>query len=327
MRSRVNRDSNRGRAVRNDYPHRRHVLAGFAAAGAAAVLPALPLQAATAPFRRKLGEMEVSVFSDGTLMVPQSFALPETPPAEVSALLKAASQPAELPPAQTNVTLVRAGNELILIDAGSGPNFQPTAGKLVENLEAVGIDPGKITKVVFTHAHADHLWGAEDDLDDGGRFPNARYIISAREWDFWIDPKTAEQAPDWLKGMALGTARILKKLESKIERRKEGDTLAPGVSYLESAGHTPGHMCVMLENGKERLLVGGDIFNNGVISFAKPDWPVGADFDRERGAATRKKLLGMLASEKMPLIAFHVAWPGHGTVEASGTAYRFNPLS
>lgn len=312
------------RAVRR-FPHRRHVLAGISAAGAAAMFPVLPAFATVKPFRRKLGALEVFVFSDGTLQVPQSFSLPNNKPEEVSALMQANGQPGEMPPAQTNVTLVKSENEFILIDAGSGPNFQPTAGKLMENLEVAGISPEKITKVVFTHAHADHLWGAIDDFDDAPRYPNANYVISAAEWDFWNDPKTAEIVPDWLKGMALGTARILKKLESKIERKKAGDLVAPGLTYIDSSGHTPGHCCVMLESNKERLLIGGDVFNNRIISFARPDWHVGADFDRERGIATRKRMLGMLTSEKIPLIAFHVAWPGYGMVEASGNAFRFMP--
>lgn len=312
--------------MRENLPHRRNVLAGMTAAGVAAYFPALPAFAAVPPFKRKLGELEIFVVSDGTLQVPQSFALPENSSAEIAGLLKANGQPPELPLAQTNVTLVKSGDQLILIDAGSGPNFQPTAGKLAENLEAAGIDPAKINKVVFTHAHADHLWGSIDDFDDGFRFPNASYVMSATEWDFWWNPKTAEIAPDWLKGMAIGTARMMKKLEGKIERKKEGEKVAPGISYVASPGHTPGHMCVLVEGGNEKLLVGGDVFNNGVVSFARPEWRVGADFDKDQGAATRKKMLGMLASEKIPLIAFHVAWPGHGMVEAKDNAFRFVPL-
>ena len=84
------------------------------------------------------------------------------------------------------------------------------------------MEPDKITKVVFTHAHADHLWGAIDDFDDSERFPNASYEISAQEWDFWVDPGTPARVPDWLKGMALASARILKRLEGNLERRNAG---------------------------------------------------------------------------------------------------------
>jgi len=44
-------------------------------------------------------------------------------------------------------------------------NYQPSDGRLSANLIASGIDAGTITKVVFTHAHPDHVWGT---LTEGG---------------------------------------------------------------------------------------------------------------------------------------------------------------
>jgi glyoxylase-like metal-dependent hydrolase (beta-lactamase superfamily II) len=224
------------------------------------------------------------------------------------------------------VSLVASGSEHVLVDAGSGANFQPTAGKLAENLEAAGIDPEKISKVVFTHGHADHLWGAIDDFDDSERFPNASYVISAPEWDFWIDPNTPTRVPDWLKGIARGSARILKRLEGKIERRKPGEQIGAGLSFVETVGHTPGHMSVMVESGGARLLIGADALTHVAVSFARPEWRWGTDHDGDRAIATRKRLLDQLAADRVPLIGFHLPWPGHGMVERSGTAYRFVPL-
>jgi glyoxylase-like metal-dependent hydrolase (beta-lactamase superfamily II) len=82
-----------------------------------------------------------------------------------------------------NVTLVRTLTETILIDVGAGPHFMPGAGTLAENMEAAGIDRKSITKVVFTHAHPDHIWGVLDDFDDAPMFPNASYVISSAELD------------------------------------------------------------------------------------------------------------------------------------------------
>ena len=197
---------------------RRDILAGI---GALVSAPSLRyVRAAVPPFRRKLGAIEITVISDGVLIVPLSFQLPDTPMPEAAALLTAHGLPPDGMPSPTNVTLVKTGNELVLIDAGSGSNFQPTAGKLAENMEAAGLDPASVTKVVFTHCHADHLWGAIDDFDDSERFPKASYVISAPEWDFWTSPNTVTSVPDWLRGMAIGGARILKRLEGKIERRR-----------------------------------------------------------------------------------------------------------
>ena len=252
--------------------------------------------------------------------------LPDTPAAEAAKLFAAHGMPPEGLPPQTNVTLIDTGAELVLIDAGSGPKFQPTAGKLSENLEAAGIDPKKISKVVFTHGHADHLWGAIDDFDDAERFPNARYVVSAAEWDFWTHPDTPSRVPDWLKGMAIASARILTQIEKKVERRGAGDTVAPGMVYVGTPGHTPGHMAVGVENAGQRLLIAGDVFNNNAVSFAKPEWRVGGDFDRDQGITTRKQLLDQLATDRIPLIGFHLSWPGYGMVERRGTAYRFVPV-
>ena len=74
-------------------------------------------------------------------------------PRELDALLKSVGQgPDQVTPA-TNITLLRSASDLVLIDTGSGANLQRTAGKLSENLAAAGIDPAKVTRVVFTHAH------------------------------------------------------------------------------------------------------------------------------------------------------------------------------
>jgi len=263
------------------------VLAGLGAALAAPLLRSGRAHAVIPGLRRSVGTIDVTVVSDGALTVPLSFSLPEIPSAEAAAFLSAHGLPAAGGPIATNVSLVASGSELVLVDAGSGANFQPSAGKLAENLEAAGVEPDKITKVVFTHAHADHLWGAIDDFDDSERFPNASYVISAQEWDFWVDPGTPARVPDWLKGMALASARILKRLEGKLERRNAGEGVAAGLTFVDTAGHTPGHMSVMVESGGERLLIGADALSHPAASFARPDWRWGSDYDSDRAVATR----------------------------------------
>jgi glyoxylase-like metal-dependent hydrolase (beta-lactamase superfamily II) len=169
------------------------------------------------------------------------------------------------------------------------------------------------------------LWGAIDDLDDL-RFPNASYVISQAEWDFWTSADTPSKLPDAFRGMAIGSARILKRLEPKLERRKAGETVAAGLSYVDTAGHTPGHMAVMVDGGRDKLLIGGDALTHGAISFARPSWRIGSDHDSDRAIKTRTRLLDQLATDRIPLVGFHLPWPGNGRVERAGSAYRFQPI-
>ena len=72
--------------------------------------------------------------------------------------------------------LLKSGKQNILIDTGCGISPQINAGKLVQNLEAEGIQPADIDMVIHTHGHTDHIGG---NTDKNGRpvFSNARHII------------------------------------------------------------------------------------------------------------------------------------------------------
>jgi len=280
--------------------------------------------AATGSQSFNLGAMKVTIVSDGSFTLPLSFVLPSMARDQVHSLLSGRSSLADTIEMPANVVAVERGADVILIDAGGGTQFMPTLGKLPERLEEAGIARDKITKVVFTHAHADHLWGVIDDFDEANHFPNATYVIGLAEWDFWIAQETAERMPEALKGMAAGSRRRLKIIESRIDRRKAGDQLAPGVTYVDTAGHTPGHMSVLLDGGGDaRLLVGGDALNHSIISIERPAWRWGSDQDPDKAAATRRRLLDMLATDRIGLLGYHIPFPGKGRIERSGDGYRF----
>ena len=152
------------------------------AGGAALAAPALGrpvLAEATEAHRFTLGEVEVLVLSDGHLTLPASILAPSAPPEEFAALMTEihGAVPETITPA-TNVVLIRTGDDLVLVDNGSGNKFQPTVGKLAENLAAAGVDPAAVTRVVFTHAHPDHVWGTLSD-DGVARLPERRLLRRA----------------------------------------------------------------------------------------------------------------------------------------------------
>lgn len=308
---------------------RRALLLGSAAGAAVALIGAsgssAPARAAAGVHTTKLGPFEITVVSDGALELPISFLLPKADKAEVDALLAKAGQDRASVLAPLNVVLVKRGGETVMIDCGAGSGFVGTAGRMSAALEQAGIATDAVTSLVFTHAHPDHLWGVIDDLDEV-RFGKAKHVIGAAEWDYWINPETAGKVPEAFKAMAAGSQRRLKALEDRIERVKGGHKIADGISVLDTPGHTPGHQSILIEAGNDRLLIGGDVVGHPVLSFERPDWHWGTDWDAEMGAKTRRRTLDMLATDKIALLGYHLPWPGLARVVREGSAFRMTAM-
>ncbi len=300
---------------------RRTILKG-AAATAAALLGLPRIAAATGSVA--VGEGELTVVSDGHLVLPMSFAFPDVPRADLEALLSAAGLPLDRNEPDCNVTLLRRGDRLVLFDVGAGPNFMPTAGRLAESLSEAGIDPAEVTDVVFTHAHPDHLWGLLDDFDELV-FPDAAYHMAAAEWDFWRAPGTLDAMPEERKTFVVGAQNRMAYIEDRIQLFDGGAELLPGVEAVATPGHTPGHTSFMIHGGAEPVFVTGDALTHVAISFARPDWPSGSDQDPDLGAKTRSALVDRLAADRARIVGFHLPHPGLGVVERDGAAYRFAP--
>jgi glyoxylase-like metal-dependent hydrolase (beta-lactamase superfamily II) len=304
--------------------HRREFLEGFVFASAMQLAPSFGFAAAPTSHTFRLGEFEISVFSDGHLTIPTRFLASNVSEAEIKAWL---GQSADLVTPPTNVTLVRTPTELILIDVGSGPHFMPGAGQLAENLQTAGIDRKAVTKVVFTHAHPDHIWGTLDDFDDEPMFPNASYVMSAAEWNFWMAEDVASRLPENRQNFAPGAKRNLSRIKDKLRTINAGEDIVTGIRALDTSGHTQGHLSIEIASGHDAVIVLADALTHPTISFAHPEWKPAADHhDPERAVLTRKALLDRLATDRTQVIGFHLPFPGTGHVERGGTTYRFVPL-
>ena len=273
----------------------------------------------------RVGAVECTVFSDGYLDMPASFVLPERDEAAIRAVFAASGQTFAGLRAEINVVLVNIGKDVILIDTGGGADFVPTVGKLAERLDAASIKPEQITKVVFTHAHADHLWGVIDPLTGDSMFEKAQHVMTAAERDYWLQADIATRVPGAFQAMANGTQRRLKAIAARLETVKPDAEIAPGVQLVDTSGHTPGHCSVAIRSGNEQLLIGGDVLTQSVVSFAEPGWRWGPDMDADKAIAARRGILDRLAKDRTRLLGYHLPWPGLGHVERHGTAYRFVP--
>ncbi|WP_201841851.1 MBL fold metallo-hydrolase [Microvirga zambiensis] len=300
---------------------RRHVLLGTSSL---AVMPLLSGHAFAAPVSTfKQGDFDIIVVSDGFLTLPISIVAPEAAPLEQTDIIRRLGGNADTVQPRANIPLIRVGQDLILVDTGSGDKFQPTAGRLTANLAAVGVDPASVTKVVCTHAHPDHIGGT---LAPGAglTFPNATYFVSEAEWQFWTDPNYRTTMPDALHELARGSQRDLSAFKGRVNLVKPGEDIVAGMRVLGTAGHTPGHISLELAGG-EGLIITGDAVTNHIVSFEYPGQKFGFDMQHDVAIANRKALLDRAANDKIKLLGFHWSDPGVGYAERKDNAYRFVP--
>ncbi len=265
---------------------------------------------------------EILTASDGYLTLPGDFVFRDLPEEELAGILARHGVSRETVTPPCNVTVLREGARVVLFDAGSGSGFMPSAGKLPETLDAMGIAPGDVSDIVFTHAHPDHLWGVLDDFDDPA-FPEAACHVGAAEWTWWTDPDTVNRIGPERAAFAVGARRRLEAIAERTSFFGDGAELLPGVLAHASPGHTPGHMSFEIATGGDPVMVVGDAIANAHVAFERPDWPGGTDQDPETAARTRLRLLDQLAADRMRMIGFHLPGGGIGRVERRDGHYRF----
>jgi glyoxylase-like metal-dependent hydrolase (beta-lactamase superfamily II) len=120
--------------------------------------------------------------------------------------------------------------------------------------------------------------------------------------------------------------RVFDALGRKVTPYDSGKEVAPGITAVASPGHTPGHSSFVVASGADKVLVQVDITAGAAFLFVKhPEWNIASDVDKPLAQATRRKLYDMAIAEKMPIQAFHAAFPGLVRVEKDGAGYRWVP--
>ena len=288
-------------------------------AGTVPFLGWTPMRAAT---ELTLGGATVTSVSDGNLVLPGGMFFDALPQDELAPILETHGVSRDQVEPPCNLTLLQDGERTVLFDAGSGPGFMPSAGAIVDSLDAMGVAPEDVTHVIFTHAHPDHLWGVLDDFDDP-LFFEAEHMISQAEWDYWSDPDTVNTIGELRASFAVGAARRLGAIAEQMTFFSDQDEVIPGVLAHLTPGHTPGHTSFEIRHGGAAVMVGGDAIGNHHVAFARPEWPSGSDHDPDLGAETRQRLLDRLVENDIALLGFHLPDGGLGRVERVGSSYRF----
>lgn len=221
--------------------------------------------------------------------------------------------------------LINTGAQLVLIDTGAG-SLAPETGNLINNLQDEGIRPEDIDIVVLTHAHPDHIGG--NTLDNGKlAFPNARYVMSKTEWEFWTSGEAEATLDEITSEVLLSvTRKNLPPIANNVALIEGDKVIIPGIRAISAPGHTPGHMALLISSADEQLLHVVDAVLHP-IHLEHPEWHAVFDHSPEQVLKTRTHLYELAVTLNPLVMACHFPFPGLGRIVKDAGKTKWIPLS
>ena len=198
----------------------------------------------------------------------------------------------------STVSLVETDGRRILIDTG------PASRRLwlFKALESRGLGFEDIDTVVLTHLHWDHCQNA--DL-----FTESKVLVHPKEIDYAKNPNRHDvMSASYFTDM-LGKLRV--------NPISDGDEVAPGVSIIDTPGHTRGHISIVAEHDGERVLVAGDAMPDG--GTVRRKLPYNVFWDVNEASESVEKMIA----------ASNVFYPGHDRpfrLEGDALTYLHGPM-
>lgn len=285
--------------------------------------PALP---ATGFARMKVGDAEVISLLDGITRRPLVAEFVKNAPlAEVRALLASQNLPTEYIDVPYTPFLIVGGGKRTLVDTGLGEFGGPTTGKLLQQLRAAGFAPTDIDTVLISHFHGDHINGIRNKAGELV-FANAKVMVPAAEYAFWMDDAQMSAAPAGMKGAFENVRRTFGNMPADRLQRFEADTeILPGIRSVAAYGHTPGHTLFELSSAGQKFFYVADLTNVPALFARNPDWAVTFDMDAEKARQTRRAVFQRITASNAMMGGFHYPFPGFGRMAPAGNGYAFQP--
>lgn len=203
---------------------------------------------------------------------------------------------------------------IVVIDAGVGDkedagfrerfDIRLPAGSdeapLRRSIRAAGIDPERVTDLILTHLHFDHVGGATQ-LDGAG--DSTAVLPAARHWI---------QDSNWLNGLSPGVREKASYLPGNIEplegasalERVDGDCeILPGISVERVDGHTAGMQIVRIEGGGKVLRYLADLAPTR--HHLRVPWTMGYDICAHTVVEEKERILRAALEEEALLVLEH----------------------
>ena len=211
--------------------------------------------------------------------------------------------------------LIRSEGQIILVDTGYGPgpidHIGGYRGQLMSELSSKKVDPAEVDVVFISHLHYDHVgWNTVNK--DGvwtPTFPNAKYIAHQADLEHFQKPefRFSSDVPY--------ISRYIEPLQNLgvFETVNKETNITRNIKAIHTPGHTPGHMSLMVSSLDQTALIQGDAFVHP-SQITNEEWNSLFDTDPNMATDTRRKLLGMVEADNIPIISCHFETPGVGYI-------------
>ena len=309
---------------------RRSVIASAALLAAPAFVRTTSAQTAPAPQAQapgfycfKVGSFTVTTVHDGFFVRPVEGFVRNAPLTEVQGVLRDAFLPTDRMVIPYTVTFLDTGRDLVVFDTGNGVTpAGATIGRMITNMQAAGIDPAKVTRVVMSHFHGDHVNGLLN-AEGLAAFPNAEVIVPEAEIAWWGDATNETRSPEGQRATFANSARRLAPYAARMRRVGPDSEVIPGVRSVAAYGHTPGHTCYHIADGAEQMMFVADTTNRPELLARRPEFHIIFDFDAVAAEATRRRIYDRVATDRIRVTGYHFPFPANGYLTKEGSGYRF----
>lgn len=229
--------------------------------------------------------------------------------------------------------VLHAGSNIIVVDTGVGnfknrqdiPRMHMLNNLIVEWLEAAGAPPEKVTHVVLTHLHADHVGWNTRWLDNRWTptFPNAKYYIPELDFKFCEQGKNREEKID-VFGESFNDSVMPVVNEGLAVMVRPGMEIADCLQVEGAAGHSPGQVAFRIRSQGEEAVFSGDIFHSP-MQIVKPEINSGYCIYPDVARNTRYEFLNRAADSNALVLPVHFGDPYCGFIRRQGDGFSFEP--
>ncbi len=227
--------------------------------------------------------------------------------------------------------VVEVDGAVIVIDTGVGNRKHRAAARMdmlntltLLWLEAAGATRERVTHVVMTHLHNDHL-GWNTVLEDGRwvpTFPRARYLAPKVDYQYFRALYDADPANN-LTG-ALADSLLPIQQAGLLDLFDETHCVADTLRVVPASGHTPGMVTLHLESAGQCGVFSGDVFHHP-MQIVQPKVNSAFCVIGDKARAVRAAFLTAAAERGALVMPAHFPAPGCGYIRRQGGGYTFEP--